>query len=147
MLDRLGPRALSSHLRRFCDYLAFELANSTSNLFQRVSLFIFCEPSVLPSGLVRCDVVWEIGSPNDCLLPAVSLTGGGGLRGSNPWSGRLVLQMFVCCLLFVRLGEVGGLRFSNHWSCMYFQLPAVSLGVGVEGCKPWVGHVPSTACF
>ncbi|KAK7100374.1 mediator of RNA polymerase II transcription subunit 23-like isoform X2 [Littorina saxatilis] len=35
VLDRLGPRALSGHLRRFCDYLAFELANSTSNLFGR----------------------------------------------------------------------------------------------------------------
>ncbi|KAL8625637.1 hypothetical protein ACOMHN_043912 [Nucella lapillus] len=35
VLDRLGPRALSSHLRRFCDYLAFELANSTSQVFGR----------------------------------------------------------------------------------------------------------------
>jgi hypothetical protein len=37
VLDRIGPRALASHLRKFCDYLAFELANSTSSVFQRVS--------------------------------------------------------------------------------------------------------------
>ena len=56
VLDRLGPRALSSHLRRFCDYLAFELANSTSNVFQRVSLFV----CLVLSSLVQFGWLWEM---------------------------------------------------------------------------------------
>ena len=134
MLDRLGPRALSSHLRRFCDYLAFELANSTSSLFQRVSLFIFCELSVLPSGLVQCDLcesvcclllVWrgEVGWGvqilgqgdwfSKCLSAACCLSGGGGGGWGGGWGVQILGQgdLFskcVCCLLFDWWGGGGG---------------------------------------
>lgn len=31
VLDRIGARALSAHLRKLCDYLAYEFANSGQN--------------------------------------------------------------------------------------------------------------------
>ncbi|PVD23184.1 hypothetical protein C0Q70_16447 [Pomacea canaliculata] len=36
VLDRLGPRALTSHLRKFCDFLVYELSTGTSQHFTRL---------------------------------------------------------------------------------------------------------------
>nr|KAG5705861.1 hypothetical protein BaRGS_030751 [Batillaria attramentaria] len=36
VLDRLGPRTLSNHLRKFCDYLVYEFSTSTSQHFGRL---------------------------------------------------------------------------------------------------------------
>ena len=89
-----------------------------------------------------------------CLLPAFSLRG---IEGFKPWV-RHVLSTACCwsegnwgvwtlgqaCTVYCLVLVWGGLRGSDPGSGMYCLLPGVCLR-GIEGFRPWVRHVLSTA--